>query len=223
MRLKTTPAALGSYEALLASTNVDAVYIPLPTGLAQRMGAARGGGGQAHHLRKTLRAPAPPNWTKCLPPAQKQRVQFMDGVMFMHSPRLAKIREVLDDGKNVGQIRRISSAFSFYAGEEFFNRQHPRGWRAGTGRLSWRSGLVLHPFRALDDELATAARSHGKNSFAVRLRRCRRNSPANCFMTVAFPSGFYCSFLAAQTAMGACQRAERLAACAGFCPSAQQL
>jgi predicted dehydrogenase len=50
----------------------------------------------------------------------KNKVQFMDGVMFMHSPRLEKIREVLDDQKSVGEIRRISSNFSFYPGENFF-------------------------------------------------------------------------------------------------------
>jgi predicted dehydrogenase len=49
----------------------------------------------------------------------KHRVQFMDGVMFMHSPRLAKIREVLNDGQSVGEIRRISSAFSFYGADNF--------------------------------------------------------------------------------------------------------
>src|ERR1700733_4101046 len=30
---ETAPIALGSYEELLASKNIDAVYIPLPTGL----------------------------------------------------------------------------------------------------------------------------------------------------------------------------------------------
>src|SRR5262249_35826029 len=47
-------------------------------------------------------------------------VQFMDGVMFMHSSRLDRIREVLSDGRTVGPIRRITSAFSFLATEDFF-------------------------------------------------------------------------------------------------------
>ena len=50
----------------------------------------------------------------------------MDGVMFMHSPRLASIREVLDDGKSVGRIRRISSAFSFYSSDENFFQKNIR-------------------------------------------------------------------------------------------------
>jgi predicted dehydrogenase len=40
---------------------------------------------------------------------QKNRVQFMDGVMFMHNPRLRRLREILDDGKTIGPIRRIMS------------------------------------------------------------------------------------------------------------------
>jgi predicted dehydrogenase len=44
----------------------------------------------------------------------------MDGVMFMHSGRLQRMSEALKDGRTVGGIRRISSAFSFRGDEEFF-------------------------------------------------------------------------------------------------------
>ena len=44
------PAALGSYEELLASPNVDAVLHPASDRTAQGMGPARGGGGQTRHL-----------------------------------------------------------------------------------------------------------------------------------------------------------------------------
>jgi predicted dehydrogenase len=50
---------------------------------------------------------------------RKNNVQFMDGVMFMHSHRLDAIRHVLDDGESVGEIKRITSQFSFRAPEDF--------------------------------------------------------------------------------------------------------
>ncbi len=114
----TPPTALGSYEELLASPNVDAVYIPLPTGLRKEW---------------VLRAAAAGKHVICEKPCgvsfadvqamtdvcRKNRVQFMDGVMFMHNPRLPRVRGVLDDGKSVGSIRRISSAFSFCGSDEF--------------------------------------------------------------------------------------------------------
>jgi predicted dehydrogenase len=49
----------------------------------------------------------------------KAGVQFMDGVMFMHSDRLPAMRKVLDDGQTVGQMKRIASQFSFLAPEDF--------------------------------------------------------------------------------------------------------
>jgi len=52
---------------------------------------------------------------------KKNRMQFMDGVMFMHSRRMPRLREILDDGKSVGEIRRITSAFSFGAPPDFFS------------------------------------------------------------------------------------------------------
>lgn len=47
-------------------------------------------------------------------------MQFIDGVMFMHSARLPKMRAVLDDGASIGAIRRITSSFSFCAAPDFF-------------------------------------------------------------------------------------------------------
>src|SRR5262249_19799313 len=53
---------------------------------------------------------------------RQNRVQFMDGVMFMHSQRLALLRQTLDDHEAVGRIRRIVSQFSFKGSSEFLAR-----------------------------------------------------------------------------------------------------
>ncbi len=113
------PLAFGSYEELLASAAVDAVYIPLPTALRKEF-VLRAAENRKHVLCEKPCANDASELAEMIVACQKNGVQFMDGVMFMHSPRLAKIREVLDDDKSVGALRRISSAFSFYPGEEFF-------------------------------------------------------------------------------------------------------
>jgi predicted dehydrogenase len=65
-------------------------------------------------------------------------VQFMDGVMFMHSERLAAMRKTLDDEKSVGDIRHISSQFSFLGSDEFL-------------RTNIRTHAELEPLGALGD------------------------------------------------------------------------
>jgi predicted dehydrogenase len=114
-----TPRAFGSYEELIASPDVDAVYFPLPTSLRKEW-VLRAAAAGKHILCEKPCAANSVELAEMLSACAKNKVQFMDGVMFMHSPRLEKIREVLDDQKSVGEIRRISSNFSFYPGENFF-------------------------------------------------------------------------------------------------------
>jgi len=116
---ETPPLALGSYEELLASKNVDAVYFPLPTTL-RREWVVRAAEAGKHVLCEKPCAGSAADLAAMISACRKNKVQFMDGVMFMHSQRLARVRETLDDGVSVGQIKRIVSQFSFPGSEAFF-------------------------------------------------------------------------------------------------------
>ncbi len=119
-----TPAAVGSYEALLARTDVDAVYIPLPTALRREwvIKAAEAG---KHVLGEKPAALNAAEVTEMLAACERHQVQYMDGVMFMHSQRLPLIRSLLDDQSQLGQLRRLASHFSF-AGDMTFQSSNIR-------------------------------------------------------------------------------------------------
>jgi predicted dehydrogenase len=112
------PAALGSYEELIASKSVDAVYVPLPTGLRKEW-VLRAAAAGKHVICEKPCGVSFADVQEMAAACRKNRIQFMDGVMFMHGPRLPRVRKVLDDKKSVGPIRRISSAFSFCGNDEF--------------------------------------------------------------------------------------------------------
>jgi len=117
--VESVPQAFGSYEELLAGDVVDAVYIPLPTGLRTEwvLRAAEAG---KHVVCEKPCAGSVADLRRMVDACQSHGVQFMDGVMFMHSRRLEKLREVLDDGQSVGEVRRIASAFTFIEPPDFF-------------------------------------------------------------------------------------------------------
>jgi predicted dehydrogenase len=112
------PQALGSYEELLARDDLDAVYIPVPTGMRKEwvIKAAQAG---KHVLAEKPCAPTVAELEQMLAACQENNVQYMDGVMFMHSRRLDLLRQALDDGKSVGPLRRMAVQFSFRAPEDF--------------------------------------------------------------------------------------------------------
>lgn len=114
-----TPAALGSYEQLVNSPDVDAIYIPVPTGVRKKW-VLHAAEARKHVLCEKPCGLSLADVREMTQACKSNGVQFMDGVMFMHNPRLARIREVLDDGKSIGQIKRIMSVFSFATAEDFY-------------------------------------------------------------------------------------------------------
>lgn len=112
------PSAFGSYEELLASSEIDAVYVPLPTGLRKEwvIKAAEAG---KHVLCEKPCAINYADLVEMTDACAKNNVQFMDGIMYMHSDRFQAMRSKLDDNESIGTIRRISGNFSFNGPDEF--------------------------------------------------------------------------------------------------------
>jgi predicted dehydrogenase len=107
-----------TYEELLGRRDVDAVYLPLPT-VVRRDWVLRTAAAGKHVLCEKPCGVRADDVRAMLDACRKTGVQFMDGVMFMHSKRLGLLREVLEDGQSVGAVRRIASQFSFLASPDF--------------------------------------------------------------------------------------------------------
>jgi predicted dehydrogenase len=182
-----------SYEELLASPDVDAVYIPLPTGVRKDwvIRAAKAG---KHVMCEKPCAPNATDLAEMIDVCRQNNIQFMDGVMFMHSARLPKLRETLDDGASVGDIRRIASQFSFNAPEEFHqqnirvsNELEPLG---ALGDLGWYN--IRFTLWAMKYEMPERVSGHmlQANSAGVPMQ-----FSGELFFKSGVTASFYCSFV----------------------------
>ncbi len=86
------PVAFGSYEELLARPDVDAVYLPIPTGIRKEWVIRAAEAGKHVLAEKPIGCDAE-EAEEMIAACQKNNVQFMDGVMFMHSQRLNKFEK----------------------------------------------------------------------------------------------------------------------------------
>jgi predicted dehydrogenase len=112
------PRAIEGYEQLLAADDVDAVYIPLPTGMRKQWVIRAAEAGKHVVCEKPCACNAV-DLEEMIAACKNNNVQFMDGVMYMHSQRLSHVREALDGENGIGAIKRIATQFSFCADEEF--------------------------------------------------------------------------------------------------------
>jgi predicted dehydrogenase len=120
----------------------------------------------------------------------------MDGVMFMHNPRLEKLRALIDDPERVGALQRISTVFSFLGTGDFHERNirvnqslEPLGCLGDLGWYPLRFALWVMrwqlPLRVTGRILASDAGAAPKD-FSGEL-----------FFDGGASAGFHCSFLAA--------------------------
>jgi len=192
------PLAFGSYEELLTSKNVDAVYVPLPTGLRKEwvVRAAQAG---KHVVCEKPCAVSAGDLEEMISACRKNSAQFMDGVMFMHNRRLGQIRETLNDGNSVGQIKRITSHFSFLGAEDFLRANirasrtlEPAGCLGDLGWYCLRFALWAMNWqmpRRVDGKIISRA-ANDPTGVPVEFS-------GELFFDGGVSSGFYCSFVAA--------------------------
>ena len=89
------PMALGSYEELLSRDDIDAIYLPLPTGLRPEWALKVAEAGK-HLLCEKPCGTSLEQVQDIVAACDRAGVQFMDGVMFMHSERLKRVRAAID-------------------------------------------------------------------------------------------------------------------------------
>jgi len=216
----TAPDALDSYEELLASPNVDVIYVPIPTGVRKEwiIRAAQAGkhilcekpcGGTVDDTREMIEA------------CQRNRVQFMDGVMFMHNPRLDRIRQALEKRNHLWRYSPHHLAFQLFIRQRFPRRKHPQRRRARTSRclgdLGWyciRFALWTMNWKMPQEVSGRIISQTGneKSKAAVPF-----DSRANCFFENNISSGFFCSFLTAYSNWATVTGTKRPPARSGFC------
>jgi predicted dehydrogenase len=105
------PMAYGSYDELLADPAIDAVYLPLPNSLHAewtRRAAQRG----KHVLCEKPLAPTAVEAQALVELCRAEGVCLMDGFMWPHHPRTARIRALLDSGM-LGEVRQVRGASTF--------------------------------------------------------------------------------------------------------------
>jgi len=104
--------AFGSYEELLASKDIDGVYIPLPTSQHVEWTAKAIEAGKHVLVEKPLAIDA-----KDIPPLIKLRdakkVLVCEAFMVIYHPQWIKVRELIASGA-IGRLRHVQGAFSYY-------------------------------------------------------------------------------------------------------------
>lgn len=106
------PRAHGSYEALLADPEVEAVYIPLPNHLHAEwtIAAARAG---KHVLCEKPLATSVAEAERMIVAADEAGVLLMEAFMYRHHPSWVAVRELVASGR-IGQLVAVQSWFSYF-------------------------------------------------------------------------------------------------------------
>ena len=105
------PRPHGSYEALLADPDIEAIYIPVPNGLHVEWTLAALEAGK-HVLCEKPLSPRPEDVERCFDAADSAGLVLSEAFMWRHHPQAARLAELVRGGA-IGELRQVRAAFSF--------------------------------------------------------------------------------------------------------------
>jgi xylose dehydrogenase (NAD/NADP) len=105
------PRAYGSYEALLADPEIEAVYISLPNTLHTEWSIKAVEAGK-HVLCEKPFTRTPDDVTRAWDAADRAGRILSEAFMWRHHPQTRRLRELLDEGA-IGEVRLIRAVFSY--------------------------------------------------------------------------------------------------------------
>jgi predicted dehydrogenase len=103
--------AHGSYEALLADPEVDAVYNPLPNSMHVEWSIRALEAGK-HVLCEKPLSRHPADVARAFDVAEREGLLLMEAFMYRHNPQIARARDLIAGGA-IGRLRLVRAAFSF--------------------------------------------------------------------------------------------------------------
>ncbi|MDQ6693597.1 MAG: Gfo/Idh/MocA family oxidoreductase [Chloroflexota bacterium] len=109
---RDVPHHFGSYEDLLGSDLVDAIYIPLPNGLHKEW-SLKAAGNHKHVLCEKPIGTSAQDVEELIAARDKYGVVIMEAFMYRFHPQTARIRQLLAD-RAIGDIKIARATFDFY-------------------------------------------------------------------------------------------------------------
>ncbi|GMA60449.1 deoxyfructose oxidoreductase [Alicyclobacillus fastidiosus] len=129
-KAKETAAKLGipivydSYDALLASNDVDAVYIPLPNHLHKDWAIMTAEAGKHVLCEKPIALNAH-EAKEMVDACERAQVKLAEAFMYRHHPRYERMKTIIDSGE-IGDIRGIHGTFTFNNAQDTNNVRYKR-------------------------------------------------------------------------------------------------
>jgi len=110
------PKAHGSYEALLADPEIDAIYISLPN-LLHREWSVKAAEAGKHVLCEKPLVTTLADFDQILAAAETHQVVIFEAFMYLHHPQTRQALTLVREGR-LGNLQQINSWFHFYLAPE---------------------------------------------------------------------------------------------------------
>ncbi|SEM59936.1 Gfo/Idh/MocA family protein [Paenibacillus sp. OV219] len=124
------PQAYGSYEEILADSEIDAIYIPLPNHLHMEWSIRAMEAGK-HVLCEKPIAMNAQQAQRMADAAKKNGVHLAEAFMYRQHPRYKAIAEIIASGE-IGELRGLHGAFTFNNAGDSKNVRYRRDWGGGS-------------------------------------------------------------------------------------------